>query len=408
MTAPEVVVVAGPPRAGVSAMVSELSRRLPSYRFAERTELSSDDSPAAVVFVVSAVAPLTESDCALPEFAADIDVVVAVVAKIDDHRDWQAVLSVNRAALGRPVPWVGAAAAPRLGEPIMDELVGVLDSALGDATVRARNTLLANDFRVAQLRNQRERLMRSRRLAAAERARTLRGAVQQVRLDLTHTVRRRCAALRTELVEKAAAVDRGEVGSFPRYVRQRCRDVLADVDADISAHAGATAAAPPPDLEPADPPLTPRRLENRLMAVLGAGFGFGVALVVTRVVAGLAPGLALAGLAVGGGVGLATSVWVIRARTLLHVRTLLQAWAAEVAAAARAAAEERVATRMLAAETSMALASATAGAGEDEEFGDQIAAIEAKIRQLTRSEEASGLLPIGRSPGYRHLNRSCE
>ncbi|MCV7130033.1 hypothetical protein [Mycolicibacterium vanbaalenii] len=126
MTGPETVLVAGPPRAGVSGVVAELRRRMPSHRFVEAGETGAPQRPAVVVFVVSAVAPITRSDCVLADrVAASTDAVVAVLAKIDDHRDWTAVLEANRECLaghagrfGR-VPWVGAAAAPRLGEPRM-------------------------------------------------------------------------------------------------------------------------------------------------------------------------------------------------------------------------------------------------------------------------------------------------
>ena len=72
--------------------------------------------------MVSAIAPLTESDCALVDLAAtNTDLVIGVVSKIDAHRNWRDVLAADRARLAertpryRHVPWVGAAAAPRSG-----------------------------------------------------------------------------------------------------------------------------------------------------------------------------------------------------------------------------------------------------------------------------------------------------
>ena len=100
------------------------------------------EAPAAVVFVVSAIAPMTESDCALIDFATNYtDLVVGVVSKIDAHRDWRDVLAADRALLAARapryphVPWVGAAAAPDLGEPQLDELVDLLAQRLGDPDV---------------------------------------------------------------------------------------------------------------------------------------------------------------------------------------------------------------------------------------------------------------------------------
>ena len=94
--------------------------------------------------MVSAIAPLTESDCALVDLAANYtDLVVGVVSKIDAHRNWREVLAADRALLAarapryQQVPWVGAAAAPDLGEPRLDELVGLLRQRLADPDVSA-------------------------------------------------------------------------------------------------------------------------------------------------------------------------------------------------------------------------------------------------------------------------------
>lgn len=401
-----VVLVTGPPRAGVTATAAALRQRMPSYRFVEPGDITSTTQLAAVVFVVSAVAPIVESDCAVLESVADADVVIAVVSKIDDHRDWRRVLSVDRELLGSHVVWVGAAAAPRLGEPDVDELCALLHAELRDPATRARNTVRRQQSRLSALHDEREELARRRRLAASDRVRGLRGDVQQARLVLTHAARRRCAALRADLISQAATVARHEVPRFATGVRQRCDDVLADVDADIAAHTDQVVMPSPIDV--ADPPLGSRRLENRLMAVLGAGFGFGVALVVTRFVAGLAPGVAAAGLAAGVGIGAATAVWVIRARALLHVRAVLQAWVADAAAAVRAAAEEKVAVAVLDVEAALVSKSAAGASREDAEFGRAIAAIETEIRKLSRFQKDPSLLPIGRPPGDTHLNRSCE
>lgn len=120
----EVVLVTGPWLAGVSGVRAALAERLPQRRFVETAELGPGDAPVAVVFVVSAATALTESDCVLLDTAAEhTDAVVAVVSKIDVHRGWRDVLTSNRDRLAARasryarVPWVGAAAAPELGEP---------------------------------------------------------------------------------------------------------------------------------------------------------------------------------------------------------------------------------------------------------------------------------------------------
>ncbi len=132
------MLVTGPWLAGTTSLIDALRERLPEHTFVEADELGPADAPAAVVFVVSAIAPLTESDCALVDLAAEhTDLVIGVVAKIDAHRNWREVLAADRTQLAarapryQHVPWVGAAAAPDLGEPRLDELVGVLAAAAG-------------------------------------------------------------------------------------------------------------------------------------------------------------------------------------------------------------------------------------------------------------------------------------
>lgn len=421
MTAPEVVLVTGPPRAGVTSLVAELRRRMPDCRFVEPGDDEHTGAPAMVLFVVSAVAPLAESDCALAVLATeDTDAVVAVVSKIDDHRDWTAVLAADRAGLaahtprwGR-IPWVGVAAAPRLGDPVVDDLVRTLGEHLADPGRVVRNQRRAWAARERTLRDERDRLVRQRRADAVRRATTLRTEVAQARLTATHNARRRCVALRTELLDAAAAAGRRNVAGFVDRARGRAAAVLAAVDADLAAHAATPAdpaIAPDPLCLP-DPPLGGRRLEIRLMTVLGAGFGLGVAMVVPRLLSGLAPQLATAGLFAGTMLGLLTTAWVIRTRALLHDRSVLERWVLEAVAALRCVTEERVATRMLAVETALAAARAVSGDAEDAAAGTRIAQVEAALFELSRARRRRighhDLLPVGRSPGGDHLNRSCE
>ena len=112
----DVVLVTGPWMAGVSGVVAALRERLPQHKFVESTDLGPGDAPLAVVFVVSAAAQLTESDCALLDAAAEhTDVVVGVVSKIDVHRTWRDVLTANRDALAAHAPRYGQGALGRGG-----------------------------------------------------------------------------------------------------------------------------------------------------------------------------------------------------------------------------------------------------------------------------------------------------
>ena len=73
----DVVLVTGPWLAGSTKLVALLRERLPDVTFVEARDLERGQAPAAVVFVVSAVAPITESDWLLLDIAAantDLDI----------------------------------------------------------------------------------------------------------------------------------------------------------------------------------------------------------------------------------------------------------------------------------------------------------------------------------------------
>ena len=227
----DVVLVTGPWMAGVSSVGAALRDRLPERKFVESTDLGPGDVPMAVVFVVSAAAHLAASDCALLDAAAEnTDVVVGVVAKIDVHRGWRDTVAANRdtlaahAARYARVPWVGAAAAPDLGEPDVDDLVRAVRDELADLAIPRRNRLRAWDSRLRKvarrfdrdvdgagrrarvdaLREQRGTALRERRQNKTERSITLRGQIQQARVQLSYFARNRCSSVRTELQEDAA------------------------------------------------------------------------------------------------------------------------------------------------------------------------------------------------------------
>jgi hypothetical protein len=421
----DVVLVTGPWLAGATSLIDALRVRMPDQTFVEADDLSPADAPAAVVFVVSAIASLTESDCALVDLAANYtDLVIGVVAKIDAHRNWRGALAANRSRLAARAPrfqhvqWVGAAAAPDLGEPRLDELVGLLRQRLADPDVQRRNRLRAWEVRlytaidryqiaaagsdrrarVSALRKNRDDILRGRRLSKSERTIALRSQIQQARVQLTYFARNRCTSVRAELQEDAsnwghlplAGESRRRVGEFESYVRTRAGEVVDEVDEGITTHLGDVAtelglSAPPPPAPPrpevSQPPLKSRRLETQLVMILGAGFGFGVALAVTRLFAGLAPGLTIAGLIAGGVVGLLLTVWVVGIRALLRDRAVLDRWVADVTAALRSVVEERVATRVLAAETALTTDLAAHDEVESATAADRVADIDAELRE---------------------------
>ena len=188
----DVILVTGPWLAGSTSLADALRQRLADRTFVDAADLDDDDAPAAVVFVTSAVAPLTESDCVLLDSAAaNTDLVIGVVSKIDVHRGWRDVLAANQAAVAARNPkyanmvWAGVTAAPELGEPRVEDLVEALEEGLAHSDLSRRNRLRAwetrlgralrrhedaaagvgREARVAALRKERSEALRQRRLA---------------------------------------------------------------------------------------------------------------------------------------------------------------------------------------------------------------------------------------------------
>jgi hypothetical protein len=418
----EVVLVTGPWMAGVTAVAAVLRERLPEHKFVESADLGPGDAPMAVVFVVSAAAHLTQSDCALLDAAAaHTDVVVPVVSKIDVHRAWRDTLAANRDTLAahapryRSVPWVGAAALPDLGERDVDDLVATLSTRLADPELARRNRLRAWEFRlktVAQrfdrdadgagrrarvdaLRDERSTALRQRREAKTERTITLRGQIQQARVQLSHFARNRCSSVRSELQEDAAGLSRRRMPGFEAHTRGRLDEVVAEVNegtashlADVAQVVGVVTTLPAveelPTVDVPPPPLKSRRHETWLMMLLGAGFGLGVALTLSRLMSGLAarlsPALSIVAAVTCVAIGLAVTLLVVNIRSLLHDRALLDRWAGEVTSSLRSVAEELVATRVLVAESVLSKAVLAQDEVENAEVTDQVSAIDRELR----------------------------
>lgn len=354
---PGAVLVTGAAGAGVTSVLARLRERLPGHRVVGDSGVGAGEAPLAVVLVVSASAPVVRSDGVRAAAAtARAGAVIGVVNKVDDHRAWRDVLAADRDLLAAAapwlaaIPWVGAAADPRLGEPDVDEAVATLERVLADPDLAHRTAARARQAdtaaSVTALEARRADVAAEHRSTRTGLARWRHG-MQQARLELTHAARQRCAQLRAELLVEVAATTRRTRPELEARVRERCDDVLTWLDDEIEARVGQQ----PPDRRVAVPaaPHRARPLETRLMVVLGVGFGVGVAVVVARLAA-LAGGPAPGGAVAGGIAGLAVTVWVVRARALLHDRAMLERWVVDAVAAVRTEAEDRVAARLLAAE----------------------------------------------------------
>lgn len=426
----DVLLVTGPWLAGVSSLAAALRRRLPDRVVVEPADLPADAAPTAVIFVVSAAAALTDSDCALLDAAAArTELVIGVVAKIDLHRHWQAMLQHAADKLSahapryRHVSWVGAAAAP--DDTRIDELISAirkLDDAPARADVQYRNRLRAWEFqlrtaaaavgrdaatagrpaRAAELREQRGAAVRRRRLTRSERANALRSRLGQARVQLSHFARNRCNSVRGELQEDAAGLVRPRLAAFESYVRRRVDEVMTEVEEGAAGQlavvarelgfAGPQPGAAPPTAQVTAPALVSGRPEAQLMMLMGAGVGAGVALTLSRLVANVAPGPTTAGAVGCAVIGLAVTVWVVRTRGLLRDRALLDRWVAEVIAGLRSATEELVALRVLAAESQFGAELAEHNENEAAALADRIAALDAELREHAAAEARSRAL----------------
>ncbi|KAA0111444.1 hypothetical protein [Mycolicibacterium sp. P1-5] len=462
----EVVLVGGPWLAGVSGVVGALRDQLPDYTVIEADELAAGEAPTVVVFVVSATAPLTESDCVLLDsVAAHTDAVIGVVSKIDVHRTWRQVLDTDRALLAewatryRDVPWVGVAAVPDLGAPVVDELAVAVRDALEDDALDQRNRLRAwetgliaverrldrevagagREARLGALRAQRTAVLQQFRTDKSERMIALRSQIQQARLQLSYFARNRCASVRTELQEDVASLSRRTMGDFPGEVRRRATELADDVTEGVSrqlADVGEVLglAVDPVDSRPVvdvgAPPRRSRGPETRLMVLLGAGFGLGVALTLSRVFADLAPQWAVAGAIVGVVVGVVLTLWVVNVRRLLQDRAVLDRWVVEQTGRLRTAMEEWVATCVLAAEASLGRSVAERDAADSARTEDSVARLDGEVRNhaiarsramadrdrqgpviaraLTAVRDELDALNRCKALKYGLLNRSCE
>jgi hypothetical protein len=414
----DVILVTGPWLAGSTSVADALRQRLTDRSFVDAGELDDDDAPAAVVFVTSAVAPLTESDCVLLDSdAANTDLVIGVVSKIDVHLGWRDVLAANQAAVAARNPryanmvWTGVAAAPEVGEPRMEDLVEALEEGLAHSHLPRRNQLRAwetrlgralrrhedaaagvgREARVAALRNERSEALRQGRLALSERTNELRSRVAQAKVQLTDFAHNRCASVRAELGDDAATMTRRRLPEFETYVGRRIQDVVGEVHGDIGTNLGDLATefglAPPPDEPPPAPPsvspapLTAGGWVARLMLLLGAVFGLGVAFAVSRLFAGLAPAYIAAGLAAGAAVGLAVAVGAIGLRRAASDRAARDRWVADIISELRAVVEQHVATRVLHAEPVLTAEQAQRDEAEAANVADRVAVIDSELRE---------------------------
>lgn len=428
------ILVAGPYLAGSSSLVGALRRRLPNDAV---VEAGCGGAPDAVIFVASAITPLVASDCALLDAAAgEADVVIGALSKIDMHRNWRDVLAADAGIAAAHDPryagmvWVGVAAAPLQGEPQLDELVAALErgltprsrvlarqNRLRHAVVRHEKAAIRRAARIPVLRRQRSEAVRQRRASTSEQEIGLRRTIQHLRVELSHSVRTRCASARIELADGAAAVGHRGIPAFQRHVVARIEDITTAVTAHVDerlADLGTTGSGEPPPEQVAltRPALPADHLETRLMMLLGAVLGGGVALTLSRLFADVARAYTVAGAAVGAAVGLTVALWVYGMRRTLRDRAALDRWVTEVVTDARAALEQYVTTRVMQAESALLTELARRHDEDAASAAERLAAIDDELEQhaagAARTRRELPSLQRALEAADAELNRSCE
>jgi hypothetical protein len=329
------------------------------------------------------------------------------------------------------VPWIGVAAAPDLGEPVVDELVETLRGRLSRDQLQSRNRLRAWEFRLesslrdydenaaavgrraraSALRERRSDVLGQRRLNRSERAVVLRSKTQQARVELSHLARSRCASLRAELTKTAAKGTRQTVAGFSSYVRRRIGEVTDEVDdgmadhlADVAAELDLPPERPADRIEPPDvgaPPPSSCGLEARLTLLLGSGFGLGAALTLNRLFAGLAPGFTAASTAICVAVGAALTLWMVSTRRLLNDRATLDRWAGDAVGALRATLDRAVVTRVVDVERDWTTAFIELGEASDARVAAQVKAIDAELREHAMAGARAAAVRDREAPGVQ-------
>jgi hypothetical protein len=166
------------------------------------------------------------------------------------------------------------------------------------------------------------------------------------RVRLSGRARVRCAALRAELHDEAAALTGRDAQRFAARVGQRTRAVAEQFRDSVARDLGEDVGGP---VRVALPPPPAGAPYDRLTLLLGGGFAAGAALTVARLLAGLTGVSSPAQAGLSAALGLVLGGVVVTARRQALTRALADRWAGEAVSALRAALAEHLSARLLAA-----------------------------------------------------------
>lgn len=437
------VYVAGPKRAGKSALVEELGRL-------SSGDLAFVDDPAeaaVVLMVLDASAALGREELAVLDVAAQpASTVVFALNKTDVHRDWPSVAARNAVLLADHAPRFAQAdlhpvsARPASG---LGDLLLALESAVAadPESTRRRNTASAARAVVEQtgrmiaakaqslreadigaaIRAERAQLLAHRDGQRAERIADLRSQGQLAKVELLHEVANQVRGAGSTARTEIDRADRTELAAYPQHLTACLGELTRRVDfamstrlAEMSRRLGVSPPAVselPEPMASEGPETRHRGLEDRMTILIGASAGLGLGRLAVSPLS-MVPPLEFASVPATLALGAAVAWWLTRARGHIAERAHVRQWAAEALANARSQLEQRVLGRLLETEAAVSAAVIAASRARALHVDERVAEIDGELRKLAaqRSGQLSAcerdLAALER--GLRHTDRNTE
>lgn len=416
---------------------SELRRELSRLGGAALHFTDSMADAAVVMIVVDASAPVGRVEVEQWRAALESTPVVFVVNKIDVHRHWREVVSVDSDVVAECVPRAVectfhpisvrlartgretgdatmsaesglGAVADRLGALLLQATAlgsqrkyaaAVQDCAAGArASIVARAREVTGGSDSGELRARRAELVGERDNLGGDRRALLHNRIQRVRVESLHAA---AEDFRTLVAEVKRAIDRAgraELTHLPAHVAESARSARNRADAALTARlravetdlgltplqAESSVADAPLDI---GEPSRRRGIEDVVMIVVGASAGVGLGRLVVSPMA-LVPAWAVANTVITLVLGGALAWWITRTRALVADRAHLRGWTQESLARVKSSVEQRLLSRILDAESALASAVSTADRDAVARIDVALAEVDAELRRLADHRSA--------------------
>ena len=428
---PNGVFLTGTAGSGKSELRAELTG-LTGLAFAD-----SVAEAAVVVIVVDASAPIGRIELEQWRLALESTPTVFVVNKIDVHRHWRDVVAADSDLVAECVPRAVecsfhpiSARLARMGrdsgdavmsgqsglEEVADRLGALLVQAptLGaqrkyaaavlHSAAEARASIVAKARTVTgggdatPLRARRAALLAERQSLGGDRRALLHNRIQRVRVDSVHAAAEDLRGLGIEFRQTIDTARRAELEHLPAHIAESARDAQGRADAALTAGLRAVETELGLDNRPVQPEATDepidvvapsrrRGIEDAIMIVVGASAGVGIGRLVLSPMA-LVPAWAVANTAITLVLGGVLAWWLTRSRALVADRAHLRGWTQECLAGVKSAVEQRLLSRILDAESVLAIALAAADREAAASIDLALAEVDAELRALADRRSA--------------------